>query len=128
MNLEAIGKINRELFAIREELSEYDAVHKFPKPFDPLHDRLPEDIDAQFDRAVKAALAGDEDTLMDACHKIEAHFGFPAPNELVKRAEIPGGMYTNMVAQLKQFKSEDCWRRRWSSFRKCALLRGFRRW
>ena len=44
---------------------------------------------------------------MDACHKIEAHFGFPAPNELVKRAEIPGGMYTNMVAQLKQFKSED---------------------
>jgi len=25
----------------------------------------------------------------------------------VKRAEIPGGMYTNMVAQLKQFKSED---------------------
>ena len=107
LNLEAIGKINRELFAIREELSEYDAVHKFPKPFDPLHDRLPEDIDAQFDRAVKAALAGDEDTLMDACHKIEAHFGFPAPNELVKRAEIPGGMYTNMVAQLKQFKSED---------------------
>ncbi len=26
LNLEAIGKINRELFAIREELSEYDAV------------------------------------------------------------------------------------------------------
>lgn len=107
LNFEAIGKINKELFRIREELSEYDAVHKFPKPFDPLHDTLPAEVDAQFDRAVKAALAGDEETLIDACHKIEAHFGFPAPNELVKRAEIPGGMYTNMVAQLKQFKSED---------------------
>ncbi len=107
LNLEAIGKINKELFTIREELCEYDAVHQFPKPFDPLRDRLPAEIDAQFDRAVKAALAGDEATLTDACHRIEAHFGFPAPNELVKRAEIPGGMYTNMVAQLKQFKSED---------------------
>ncbi len=107
LNFEAIGKINKELFRIRQELSEYDAVHKLPKPFDPLHDTLTTEVDAQFDRAVKAALAGDEETLIDACHKIEAHFGFPAPNELVKRAEIPGGMYTNMVAQLKQFKSED---------------------
>ena len=43
----------------------------------------------------------------DACHKIEAHFGFPAPNELVKKAEIPGGMYSNMVAQLQQLKAEE---------------------
>lgn len=107
LDFEAIGKINKELYTIRQELSEYDAVHKFPKPFDPLHDTLPAEIDAQFDRAIKAAEADDEETLIDACHKIEAHFGFPAPNELVKKAEIPGGMYTNMVAQLKQFKSED---------------------
>lgn len=107
LDFEAIGRINAELYRVREELSEFDAVHKFPKPFDPLHDELPAAIDAEFDRAVKAALDEDEATLIDACHKIEAHFGFPAPNELVKRAEIPGGMYTNMVAQLKQFKSED---------------------
>lgn len=37
----------------------------------------------------------------------EAYFGFAAPNLLVKEAEIPGGMYTNMVAQLKALKSED---------------------
>lgn len=107
LNFEAIAKINKELYSIRQELSDYDAVHQFPKPFDPLHDTLPAEIDAEFDRAVKAAEAADEETLIDACHKIEAHFGFPKPNELVKRAEIPGGMYTNMVAQLKQFKSED---------------------
>lgn len=107
LDFESIGKINKELYKIREELSEFDAVHKFPKPFDPMRDELPAEIEAQFDRAVKAALEEDEDTLVDACHKIESHFGFPPPNELVKRAEIPGGMYTNMVAQLKQFKSED---------------------
>lgn len=70
-----------------------------PKPFNPLTDELPKEIDAEFDRAIKAAQADDEETLLDACHKIEAHFGFPAPNELVKKAEIPGGMYSNMVAQ-----------------------------
>ena len=55
---------------------------------------------------MKAAYAVDEETLIDACHKIEDYFGFPKPNELVQKAEIPGGMYTNMVAQLKALKSE----------------------
>lgn len=107
LDFEAIGKINKELYTIRGELKEFDTVRNLPKPFDPLHDVLPAEIDAQFDRAIKAAQSEDEDTLIDACHKIESHFGFPPPNELVKKAEIPGGMYTNMVAQLKQFQSED---------------------
>ena len=33
--------------------------------------------------------------------------GFPKPNELVKNAEVPGGMYSNMVAQLKALNSSD---------------------
>ena len=64
-------------------------------------------MEALFDKAVKAAQTDDFDTLLDASQKIEAYFGFPAPNELVQKAEIPGGMYSNMVAQLKQLKSED---------------------
>ncbi len=107
VNMEAVAKINEKLFDIRKELDAYDAVKKFPKPFNPLTDQLPAEIDAEFDRALKAVREEDEDTLIDACHKIEALFGFPAPNELVQKAEIPGGMYTNMVAQLKQLKSED---------------------
>ena len=39
--------------------------------------------------------------------ELEAYFNFPKPNELVKNAEIPGGMYSNMVAQLKQFNAMD---------------------
>ena len=107
VNMEAVAKINEHLLEIRKELDAFDAVKKFPKPFNPLTDKLPAEIDAEFDRALKAVKEVDEDTLVDACHKIEAYFGFPEPNELVQKAEIPGGMYTNMVAQLKQLKSED---------------------
>ncbi len=107
VNMEAVAKINAELLGIRKELDAFDAVKQFPNPFNPLTDSLPADIEAEFDRAVKAAQEVDEKTLVDACHKIEAYFNFPAPDENVKNAEIPGGMYTNMVAQLKALKNED---------------------
>ena len=107
VNMEAVAKINRELLAIRAELADFDAVKSVAKTFDPLNDTIPAEIDAEFDRAVRAACDVDEDALVDACHKIEAFFNFPPPNKLVKDAEIPGGMYTNMVAQLKQLKNED---------------------
>ncbi len=107
VNMEAVAKINAELLGIRKELDAFDAVKQFPNPFNPLTDTLPTEIEAEFDRAVKAAQEVDENTLVDACHKIEAYFNFPAPDENVKNAEIPGGMYTNMVAQLKALKNED---------------------
>ena len=109
VNIEAVAKINTQLKEIRKELeiSVFGKEKPMPKPFNPLTDELPKEIDAEFDRAIKAAQADDEETLLDACHKIEAHFGFPAPNELVKKAEIPGGMYSNMVAQLQQLKAEE---------------------
>ena len=106
VDMEAVGKINGELLNIRKELEAFDAVRQFAKPFDVLNDTLPPAIEQEFDRAVTAVERNDETSLIAACHAIESHFNFPAPNELVKNAEIPGGMYTNMVAQLKQLKSE----------------------
>lgn len=107
VNMEAVAKINKELFDIRHELADVDEGKHFPKPFNPLTDTLPAEIDAEFDKAIKAAKADNEQELLRACHAIEKHFGFPKPNEMVKKAQIPGGMYTNMVAQLKALKSED---------------------
>lgn len=107
INMEAVAQINQELLGIRKELEAYDAVKQFPKPFNPLTDTLPAEVDKEFDKAIEAAKANDEDALLNACHAIEAYFNFPKPNELVKKAEIPGGMYTNMVAQLKQLNSMD---------------------
>jgi len=107
INMEAVAKINKELYTIRQELADVDAGKHFPKPFNPLTDSLPANIEAEFDNAIKAAQSGNESELVRSCHAIEAYFGFPKPNELVKNAQIPGGMYTNMVAQLKALKSED---------------------
>ena len=107
VNMEAVAKINKELFEIRKELEPFDAVKQFPNPFNPLTDTVPSHIDKEFDNAIASVKNFNEEALLDACHAIEDYFNFPKPNELVKNAEIPGGMYTNMVAQLKQFNSMD---------------------
>lgn len=109
VNMEAVAKINTQLREIRKELNQsvFGVEKPEPKPFNPVTDKLPAEIDALFDAAIAAVKNDDEDAAIAACRKIEAHFGFPAPNELVQKAEIPGGMYSNMVAQLKQLKAEE---------------------
>ena len=109
VNMEAVAKINTQLRDIRKELNQsvFGIEKPEPKAFNPVTDTLPAEIDALFDRAIAAAQHDDENATIDACRKIEAYFGFPAPNELVQKAEIPGGMYSNMVAQLKQLKAEE---------------------
>jgi len=106
VDMKAVGEIRKHLLEARKSLANFD-LGQLPREFDPLNDKLPAEIDAQLDRAVAAAKAGDEATLLDACHAIEQYFGFPKPNELVKEAEVPGGMYSNMVAQLKALHAED---------------------
>ncbi|MBQ8564308.1 MAG: carboxylase [Bacteroidaceae bacterium] len=107
-NMEAVGRIRVKLEGIRRDLSDFDLnKDKFPRAFDPLKDTLPAEVDALFDKAIAAAKANNEAELLDACHAIEQYFGFPKPNEIVKNAEVPGGMYSNMVAQLKTLGAED---------------------
>lgn len=107
-DMEKVGEIRDRLEAIRRNLADFDLnKDHFPKRFDPLHDTLPAEVDAYFDKAIAAAQAGNEEALLENCHAIEAYFGFPKPNLLVKDAEVPGGMYSNMVAQLKALNSSD---------------------
>ena len=108
VNMEAVGRIREKLLDARKTLAAFD-LHKddMQRPFDPLNDKLPAEVDALFDRAIEMAKAGNEDALLEACHAIEKYFGFPKPNEIVKFAEVPGGMYSNMVAQLKALKADD---------------------
>ena len=109
VNMEAVAKINEQLKDIRSELnvSVFGKDEPAPKPFNPLTDAIPAEVEAELNRAVKAAEKEDFATLLDAAQKTEAYFGFPAPNKLVQEAEIPGGMYSNMVAQLQALKAED---------------------
>jgi pyruvate/oxaloacetate carboxyltransferase len=103
INLEVIGKINRELAEIRKEHSDLDT-YPMPRPFDLTTDTLPPEVDELFNKAIEAAGKLDEEHLLESTQAIEKWFGLPEPNEEVKNAEIPGGMYTNMLAQLKQLK------------------------
>nr|MDE7403459.1 carboxylase [Muribaculaceae bacterium] len=107
-NMDAVAKIRHELKAARKALADFDLnKDNWPNDFDEYYKKMPAEIDAEFDRAIKAATENREADLLDACHKIEAYFGFPKPNELVKNAEVPGGMYSNMVANLRALKAED---------------------
>lgn len=106
VNLEAVVKINRELLEIREELAAFDTCQIFPLDFDITRNKLPKEVDALFDKAIDLANERKERELLETTQAIEKYFKFPPPNEKVRTAEIPGGMYTNMLAQLKQLKLE----------------------
>jgi pyruvate/oxaloacetate carboxyltransferase len=108
VNLEAVMKIDHELRTIRQELAAFDCYKQFPIEFDFLNSKLPESVDKLFDVAIELAKneQNKEDELLNVIHLIEEYFNFIAPDEAVKAAEIPGGMYTNMLAQLKQLKLE----------------------
>lgn len=106
VNIEVIKPLSDILFEIRKELKEYDNIRKSPRPFDVQKDKLPLEIEKMFDSAIESVEKEDYDNVLKSCQAIESYFNFPEPNELVKIAQIPGGMYTNMLAQLKQLKLE----------------------
>lgn len=107
VNMEAVGAIRDELLNARRELKQFDLAEELPIAFDPLHDNLPAEISRHFDEAIKCANDMDEAGLLAHCHAIEEYFHFPKPSEIVKNAEVPGGMYSNMVAQLKALQASD---------------------
>ncbi|MGV8138321.1 MAG: hypothetical protein AB2L20_24180 [Mangrovibacterium sp.] len=107
VNPGAVARINKILKEIRLEMADIDSYKIYPIDFDLTRDQLPVAVDQLFDQAIEYGRSHDEVRLLDACGKIEKYFNFPAPDEKVKFAEIPGGMYTNMLAQLKQLKQEE---------------------
>lgn len=104
VNLEAVVKINNELKKICEELKPFNTEYTYPREFNITKDKLPIEIEKHFDNALNYAIKNNYTKLLDEIHKIEDYFGFPKPNEIVKHAQIPGGMYTNMRSQLEQAK------------------------
>lgn len=107
INMEVVAEINKELTKIRLELKEFDTCENLPRDFNPTQEKLPAEVDALFDNAIDCAINFNEKGLLENIHLIEAYFGFPPPDIMVRNAEIPGGMYTNMLAQLKQLGLEN---------------------
>lgn len=106
VNLEVVAEINKKLKDIRIELDSFDSYKQFPIEFDISKDKLPAKIDKLFDQAIKLAQDNDSLKLLPICIEIEKYFNYPDPDEKVLFAEVPGGMYTNLLSQLKQLKQE----------------------
>jgi oxaloacetate decarboxylase alpha subunit/pyruvate carboxylase subunit B len=106
VNGASVVKINNELKTIREELAEFDDTKLFPRQFDFTTEKLSPEIDLLFTLAIEYAKYDKETELLEVCHEIESWFNFPEAEEKIKKAEMPGGMYSNMLAQLKQLKLE----------------------
>ncbi len=111
INIEATRKINRELLDIRKELADFDNLKQFPRPFEFGLDPLPGDAESLFDAAIAAARRDDFEAVTRETQKIEAFFHFPAPDELVRKAQLPGGMYSNMISQLGALKLDHLFER-----------------
>lgn len=104
VNIEVLFELNEKLAEVRKELKQFDGYSEFPRPFDLCKDVLPRNIEKLFDDTITYLQKDDEKKALIAAHSIETYFRFPAPDEKVRMAEIPGGMYTNMLAQLEQLK------------------------
>jgi pyruvate carboxylase subunit B len=107
VNIEVIPKLQEILMDIRRELKQYDQYpNNYPKMFDPNNPNLPLEIEKLFDQAIELTYKNKFEKALEVCQQIEAYFNFPPPNEAVKNAQIPGGMYTNMLTQLQQLNLE----------------------
>lgn len=102
----AVADINRELKGIRGELAKFDQYKRLPPEIDLTTYKPGPELAALLDGAAEAATAGKTGEVLRLCQTIEAAFNYPEPDAIVKRAQIPGGMYTNMMAQLQEFKLE----------------------
>jgi pyruvate carboxylase subunit B len=112
----AVAAIDTQLRSFRAELSAFDQYKgNHPPILDLSRHQLPAEDAALFDLALEAATSGKSGAppsrakgakVLELCRKIEERFRYPAPDAIVEKAQIPGGMYTNMLAQLKEAQLE----------------------
>jgi pyruvate carboxylase subunit B len=102
-----VGQIDTQLRVARSELAKFDQYKgNHPPIFDLSKHELPPEDKALFDGAVEAARAGKIGKVLELCQRIEKRFNYPDPDEIVRHAQIPGGMYTNMLSQMQEAKLE----------------------
>jgi len=102
----AVARIDAALRSIREELGKFDQYKKMPPRLDLSKDSIQPELNRLFDDALEYTVGGKPGKALELCRKIEAAFNYPEPDAIVQSAQIPGGMYTNMMAQLKEAKLE----------------------
>lgn len=99
ISTEKFAAIDNELRNIRTELCDFDKFqHCIPHPF-----KVTPELENLADNILVALALGDLDIALVLMQKIEANFNFPPPDLHVRDAQVPGGMFTNMLSQLETF-------------------------
>lgn len=101
-----LPKINEQLRIVRKELAQFDNSKNSPIDFHLNKTKLPKAIDSLFDKALNESIKGGRhiEKAIKAFQQIEAYFQLSPPNDAVRKAQVPGGMYSNMLSQLSQLK------------------------
>ncbi len=104
LNEEILVEIRKKLVKVRRELSGYDKYQDYNYFFSG------EFTDEQFslmDNVIEKIKSGNFNRALKLVHRLESSLGLPEPNEAVRVAQIPGGMYSNLLSQLEQAKISD---------------------
>ena len=97
------AEIDNRLREVRKELESFDKLNT-PMPFPIV---LPRQIEEKIERIINAVDKKDFAKALKDMHDLEKMFNFSPPDYLVLEAQIPGGMYTNLLSQLETFNATD---------------------
>jgi len=101
----AIGHASDKLFAIRKQLSKFDAqASNIPKQL--IHPLPPSDVD-KIDKAIELVRQARFDEARTEIIDIMISYGYPKPDEAQITAQVPGGMLSNLHSQLKDIGKLD---------------------
>jgi oxaloacetate decarboxylase alpha subunit/pyruvate carboxylase subunit B len=104
LNEEILPEIRKKLIKVRRELSGYDKYQDYNYFFS---GEFTEEQFIFMDKVIENIKSGNFNKALKIVHKLESSLGLPEPNEAVRLAQIPGGMYSNMLSQLEQAKISD---------------------
>jgi pyruvate carboxylase subunit B len=101
LNEKVFPETRKVLSEIRKELEQYDEYKKYNPVFS---GSFTGEQNSLMDEIIAFIKKKDFLSALKSAHKLEASLGLPEPDELVRLAQIPGGMYTNMISQLRELK------------------------
>ncbi len=99
LNEKVFPKLREKLVKIRKELAPFDNYkdYKYDIPL-----TLTPEQHGLMDESIHQLQMKNFDGALKTVQKLEAGLGLPEPDEAVRLAQIPGGMYSNMISQLKE--------------------------
>ena len=95
--------IDNRVREVRKELEAFDKLNT-PMPFPIV---LPKQLEEKIDKIIELVDIQEFNEALKEMHSLEAMFNFSPPDYLVLEAQIPGGMYTNLLSQLETFNALD---------------------